>query len=267
VSDGLARHLDIEPGAKATLISSTMYGGMAMSNFTIAGTVRFGIRVMDQGTMLVDIDDLRGALDMPDAAGEILGLFPDSLYRRDVADSLTEQLNARWNEADDEFAPTVVAMHQQPGTAELMDLMSVVSGVVVLIFTLVMSLVLWNAGLIGSLRRYGEIGLRLAFGEDKARLYRAMIAEALAIGLLGSVVGTMLALVPAYFLQSRGFDVGSFMPNSSLMLNDVIRAHITTTTLFIGFLPGVLATGIGTAISGIGVYKRQTATLIKELEA
>jgi putative ABC transport system permease protein len=94
-----------------------------------------------------------------------------------------------------------------------------------------------------------------------------MIAESLAIGLLGSAVGTMLALLPAYWLQSRGFDVGSFMPNSSLMLNNVIRAHITTTTFFIGFLPGVLATGIGTAISGIGVFKRQTASLMKELEA
>ena len=43
-----------------------------------------------------------------------------------------------------------------------------------------MSIVLWNAGLIGSLRRYGEIGVRLAFGEDKGRLYRAMIVESLA---------------------------------------------------------------------------------------
>lgn len=267
VSDDLARHLDIGPGAKATLISSTMYGGMATSNFTIAGTVRFGIRAMDRGTMLADIGDIQNTLDMQDAAGEILGFFPDSLYRRDVADSLAEQLNARWEKTNDEFAPTAVAMHQQPGTAELMDIMALVSGAVVLIFTLVMSLVLWNAGLIASLRRYGEIGLRLAFGEDKARLYRAMIAESLAIGLLGSAVGTMLGLLPAYWLQSRGFDVGSFMPNSSLMLNNVIRAHITTTTFFIGFLPGVLATGIGTAISGIGVYKRQTASLMKELEA
>ena len=31
-------------------------------------------------------------------------------------------------------------------------------------------------------------------------------------------------------------------------------------------LPGLLATAIGTAISGAGVYKRQTASLMKELE-
>ena len=51
------------------------------------------------------------------------------------------------------------------------------------------------------------------------------------------------------------------------MMNNVIRAHITSTTFVIGFLPGVLATAIGTAISGAGVYKRQTASLMKELEA
>jgi putative ABC transport system permease protein len=267
VSDDLARHLGIEPGASATLISSTMYGGMATSNFRIAGTVRFGIRAMDRGTMLADIGDVQAALDMQDAAGEILGFFPDAVYRRDAADSLSQQLNASWEKTDDEFAPTVVAMHRQPGIAELMDYMGLVSTGIVAIFTVMMAIVLWNAGLIGSLRRYGEIGLRLAFGEDQGRLYRATIAESLAIGLVGSALGTMLGLVPAYWLQSRGFDVGALMPNSSLMMNNVIRAHITSTTFVIGFLPGVLATAIGTAISGAGVYKRQTASLMKELEA
>jgi putative ABC transport system permease protein len=56
------------------------------------------------------------------------------------------------------------------------------------------------------------------------------------------------------------------MPNSTLVFNSVIRAQVTLLTFFIGFIPGLLATGIGTAISGIGVYQRQTATLIKELE-
>src|SRR5262245_33586283 len=51
VSDGLARQLGVEPGATATLISTTMFGSMATSNFTIAGTVNFGIRAMDRGAM------------------------------------------------------------------------------------------------------------------------------------------------------------------------------------------------------------------------
>jgi putative ABC transport system permease protein len=38
-------------------------------------------------------------------------------------------------------------------------------------------------------------------------------------------------------------------------------------SFFIGFIPGLLATILGTSISGIGIYKRQTSQLFKELEA
>src|SRR5207249_4774034 len=68
ISDGLARELGVGPGATATLISSTMFGSMATSNFTIAGTVNFGVRAMDRGAMLAEIEDVQAALDMEDTA-------------------------------------------------------------------------------------------------------------------------------------------------------------------------------------------------------
>ena len=267
ISDGLARQLGIEPGATATLISTTMFGSMSTSNFTIAGTVNFGVRAMDRGAMIADIGDLQNGLDMEDSAGEVLGLFRDSLYHRAEADAVADAFNARWSNGDDEFAPTALTMHGQPGASELMDYIGLVTGGIVAIFAIVMSIVLWNAGLIGGLRRYGEVGLRLAFGEDKGRLYRGMLIEAVAVGLFGSIVGTILALLPAYWLQVHGWDLGYLFANSSLMLNNVIRAEITPVAFVIGFVPGLLANVVGTAIAGVGIYKRQTATLMKELEA
>jgi putative ABC transport system permease protein len=267
VSDGLASQLGVEPGATATLISTTMFGSMATSNFTIAGTVNFGVRAMDRGAMIADIADIQMALDMNSSAGEVLGLFRDSLYRRNTADSIANAFNQRWTTVGDEFSPTMTTMHGQPGVSELMDYIEAVSGAGTVIFTVIMSIVLWNAGLIGGLRRYGEIGLRLAFGEDKGRLYRAMIVESLTIGLFGSVVGTALALMPAYWMQVKGLDMGYLFANSSLMLNSVIRTEITSASFVVGFVPGVLANVIGAAIAGLGIYKRQTATLMKELEA
>lgn len=267
VSEQLARELGVGPGATATLISSTMYGSMATSNFIIAGTVNFGIRAMDRGAMIADIADIQMALDMEDAAGEVLGFSRDSLYHRQIADSIAKELNAGWAKIGDEFAPTAATLHDQPGAGEFMDYIAAVSAGVVAVFTVVMSIVLWNAGLLGGLRRYGEIGLRLAFGEDNGRLYRAMLIESLVIGLVGSVVGTVLALVPAYWLQQRGLDLGNLFQNSSLMLNNVLRAEVTPVSFFVGLVPGLLANVIGTAFSGIGIYKRQTATLMKELEA
>ena len=52
----------------------------------------------------------------------------------------------------------------------------------VFIFVLSMSLVLWNAGLLGGLRRYTEFGTRLAIGEDYSHIYKTMIYESVLIG-------------------------------------------------------------------------------------
>jgi putative ABC transport system permease protein len=129
-----------------------------------------------------------------------------------------------------------------------------------------MSIVLWNAGLTGSLRRYGEIGLRLAIGEETGHVYRSMMVESLFIGIAGSMAGTAIGVAIAYYLQVHGFDIGSMTKNSTMMISDVIRAQVEPFTFVIGFLPGILATFLGAAMSGIGIYKRQTSQLFKELE-
>jgi putative ABC transport system permease protein len=94
ISEGLANQLGLGPGATATLISTTMFGSMSTSNFTVAGTVNFGVRAMDRGAMIADITDLQTGLDMDDSAGEILGLFRDSLYHRAEADAVATSFNA-----------------------------------------------------------------------------------------------------------------------------------------------------------------------------
>lgn len=138
--------------------------------------------------------------------------------------------------------------------------------VLVSVFVIIMSIVLWNAGLIGSLRRYGEIGVRLAMGETKGHLYRCMITESLILGCIGTVIGTAFALAIAYWLQAKGFNISAFLQNSTLLINDVIRAKVTPTSYVIGFIPGLLANVLGSSIAGIGIYRRKTAQLMKELE-
>jgi putative ABC transport system permease protein len=51
------------------------------------------------------------------------------------------------------------------------------------------------------------------------------------------------------------------------MMPSDIRARITPADYYLGFIPGLISTVIGTMLSGIGIYKRQTAKLFKELEA
>ncbi len=266
ISEEFARKIEAKIGDTATLITSTMYGSTAFYNFIIAGTVRFGIGPMDKGAMLADIADIRIALNMEDTAGEILGFFPNYIYDEQLAVQIVVNFNAKYSHENDEYSPVMFSLKEQSGMALYFDMAKYEGGIIISIFIFVMSIVLWNAGLMGSLRRYGEIGLRLAIGENKGQVYRLMIYESVLVGFIGSILGTIMGLGISYYLQVKGVDMSSMMKSSAMMISNVFRAKVTTTCYYIGFIPGLLATILGTMISGIGIYKRQTSHLFKELE-
>jgi len=266
LSDEFANRLGVSLGETVTLIGSTMYGSMAAANFTVAGTVHFGISALDRGAMVADVTDIQAALDMEDAAGEILGFFKDFVYREEEAGLTALNFNAKYEGDEDEFAPVMKSLHQQGGLVEFLGMIDLYIPILVTVFVIIMSIILWNAGLIGSLRRYGEIGVRLAMGENKGHLYRSMIIESLILGCVGTVIGTAFALVIAFWLQEVGFNMSQMLSNSTLLINDVIRAKVTPTSYVIGFIPGLLANVLGASIAGIGIYRRRTAQLMKELE-
>ncbi len=266
ISDEFAKKLGVDIGGTVTLIGSTMYGSMAFYNFKVAGTVFFGMIPMDRGTVIADIRDVQNALDMADSASEIVGYTQDMLYSNDRMKKVAQRFNKEFAREDNDFSPLMTSLGQQDNFEEYLRYAGAVASIIVGIFVLAMSIVLWNSGLMNGLRRYGEIGVRLAMGESKGHLYRGMIIESLIIGLIGSILGTALGLAISYYMQYTGIDFGEMMPKSSMFISNVIRAQVTPASYIIGFLPGVFASVLGAMFAGIGIYKRETAQLIKELE-
>ncbi len=266
VTNELFNKLKLKLNDKVTLMSSTMYGDMAMYNFNVCGTLHFGTEALDRGFIVADINDIRAALNMEDAAGEILGFFNNSLYDNDKATSTSKVFNQKNTKSDDKFSLVMLAMSEVGGMDFLIEYAENMQFIIILIFVFTMSIVLWNAGLVAGLRRYGEFGLRLAIGENKNEIYTKMILESLLIGLIGSIIGTAIGLFFSYLMQVYGIDTSDMMKNSNMMTPSIFRSQINSTTYIIGFIPGVLSTVIGALLAGIGIYKRQTATLFKELE-
>jgi putative ABC transport system permease protein len=266
IGDDFSNQLNVQPGQTATLITSTIYGSMAMENFTIVGTIHFGITAMDRMAMITDLSDIQLLLDMPVGAGEILGFFHDDIYQNDRAEAITASFNNKYKKSRDEFTPVMETLYNQSDLSEYLKMIDLFSNIIVAVFLLAMSIVLWNAGLMSSLRRYGEIGVRLAIGEEKGHIYRSLLIESLMIGLGGSILGTLAGVGVSYYLQVKGLDISYMMKNATMMISNIMRAKVTPLSFVIGLLPGLLATFLGSAISGIGIYKRETAQLFKELE-
>ena len=267
ISDLFAAKFHIKPGETFTLFGTTMEGGMAFKNLIVSGTVRFGSAPLDRGAIIADISDVQLALGMDDAAGEILAFFNSDRYDNEQAFRISSAFNQKYKSSKDEYAPVMISLREQSGMAEFIDYVDSIGSAMIIVFMIAMSIVLWNAGLLGGLRRYNEFGIRLAMGEDKDHIYKTLIYEAVFIGTIGSVLGTTFGLGIAWYLQTFGINISGIMKNSSLLMPSIARAEITSAAWYIGFIPGLISVVLGNALSGIGIYKRETAQLFKELGA
>jgi len=266
ISDDFAERFNVRIGDKVTLFGSTMNGSMMFKSFVVCGTLRFGNTLLDRGAIFMDISDAQLALDMDDAASEVLGYFIDGVYDDILAQQLESSFNAKYNIKEDEFSPLMSRLVEQQGLGDYMKLADSAGAIMVFIFVIAMSIVLWNTGLLGGLRRYSEFGIRLALGEEKKHIYVTTIYEAILIGIIGSVFGTFLGLGAAYYMQTNGLDISAITNNIGMMLPSVYRAEVTPSLYYIGFFPGLIATVSGSALAGLTIYKRETSKLFHELE-
>ena len=236
ISTKLAKQLGIGSGSSITLIGSTMDNAFTTYNFNVVGTFNLYKGQTDRQMMLVDISGARQALDMEDAASEILG-YHNSLYYHDeeavtirkhfnitYSDSIAQILrneeskdilsymngwneintieksklpqqrsnalfdnqmydnSEEWGELSVEdpsiYTPTMVALRDGSQLGTMVDFSNVAMGVMAGIFLVIVMIVLWNMGLMNGLRRYGEIGLRLAIGAVSYTHLRAHETEA-----------------------------------------------------------------------------------------
>ena len=265
----LANRLTLKIGENVTFIGSTMNGAFTTHNFTVTGTFSLNMGPADNQMMLVDISGARLALDMENAASEILGYNHSLYYEDEVVVAMCDKYNSTYIDSTDIFSPIMKALRDSNQMGTMVDLNNAFMAILLGIFMTIVMIVLWNMGLMNGLRRYGEIGMRLAIGESKGQVYRSMILEAVIIGFIGSVMGTVIGLGLTYYLQEVGLDYTKGLENitsTSIIMSNVFYAKVTPDLYYIGFIPGVLATVLGTMLAGRAIYKREMAQLFKELE-
>lgn len=266
ISDEFATRYHVAVGDSFTYFGTTMNGSMAFKTFIVSGTVTFGTSIMDRGAMIIDLTDARLALDMEDGAGEILGFLPQNVYDETLASAVETAFNAKHSRPNDEFSPQMLRLSELNSMGQYIAIAENISFIMIFVFVLGMAVVLWNTGLLGGLRRYNEYGLRLALGEEKKHIYRSSLVEAILIGFLGSLFGTVLGLIVVYTLQSHPLDVSGMTGKVTMLMPQTYRAIVSPSLFYIGFIPGLAAMVLGNALAGRAIYKRKTADLFKELE-
>ena len=270
LSSKLAERLNVTTNDIVTFIGSTMDGAFSTYNFMVSGIFDLNIGPIDKDMMIVDIKGAEFALDMDNAASEILGYKKDLFFNDKQTVLLRDQYNMRFSDTDDIYRPFMLALRDSNQMSTIVDFSNVIMFIIMALFLVVVTLVLWNMGIMNGLRRYGEIGMRLAIGETKGHVYKSMILESLMIGFLGSFFGTMIGLLITSYLENVGLDYSKAIDSlnsANFAMPNVFYPQVTSELFYIGFFPGILATVFGTMLAGHAIYKREMAQLFKELEA
>jgi len=264
-SQAISKKLKLSLGQKASLITSDLNGSMVVANFKLVGLVNFGIQALDRGAVIADLEDLRTALDLEEGATELIGIFKDQIYHKLDAKLIQQTFNQGQEKGD--FHPKMLTLHDQDDMGVMLDMADQMLGWIVGIFIFILAIVLWNAGLMSGIRRYREMGLRIAMGEEKNQIYLSLIVESFFLGLLGTILGVALGLIPSYLLQIYGWDLSGLLQGvQGIMMENVVRARVTINALWAGLIPGLAAPFIGTLISGLSIYGRDSSRLLNQLE-
>ena len=269
ISSKLAEKLEVSTGQEATFIGSSMDNAFTTYNFNISGIFNLNKGQTDKQMILLDISGAQEALDMNGAATEILGFTNDLFYNDEDAIEIRSSFNENNRNSSDIFAPIMIALRDTNQMGTMVDFSNAALAVIGGIFLVIVMIVLWNMGLMNGLRRYGEIGLRLAMGESKGQVYRSMITEAVIIGLTGTLLGTGLGLSITYYVQENGISYAEALEEMALknmVMPNVFYSKVTPDLFYVGLLPGLLATVLGTMLAGLAIYRREMAQLFKELE-
>ncbi|MBN2865612.1 MAG: hypothetical protein JXK16_06350, partial [Thiotrichales bacterium] len=133
LSDQFSKNLGVNPGDEVTLMGSTMNGSMSYQNFIVAGTISFGVQVLDKGTIVADINDVRLALDMDDAASEINGYLSVGYYNKNDANAVKEKFQKEYpNTENDEYAPVLLTMQDQGLMGQMVDIAEAMGTIITL---------------------------------------------------------------------------------------------------------------------------------------
>lgn len=266
LSEMVSKKIGIDLNDSITLMGSTMFGAMSLRNFIVVGTVEFGIPALDRGAVLADIEDIREMLDMQDAVSEIFCYLKDEAYDLRTVTQISNDFNKRFSEPEDEFSPLMLRLHDQGSLGAILSLYDRSLIGMSIGFILIVGIVLWNMGLLNGIRRYSEIGIRLAIGESKNQVYASQLIESLIVGLIGCTLGIVLGILFCNSFNKVGMDLSLYNQSTNMMSENILYTVLNTQAIITGSLTGLLSSLLGSALAGIAIFRRQISQLFKELD-
>lgn len=201
VGQALADRLKVDLRSKIVVSFQDMDGNITAGAFRIAGIFDSFNRNYDKGNIFVLRDDLNRLLEQDGLVHRVTLKLEDFTTAPAYADQLAETYPnlkvAGWGE----LAPELEYVFSS------MDLMLYIV-MIIIIIALVFSIV--NTMLMAVMERTRELGMLMAVGMSKFRLFMMILFETFFLTMVGTPLGLLLGWLTITILGHTGIDLGAF---------------------------------------------------------
>ena len=201
ISKALAKELKVKLKSKIVLTFQDYNGEITGAAFKVIGIFKTDNSTWDKMHVFVEKSDLQQILEFPDGQSHEIDILLDD-YKQ--ASTISAQLQKKYPDTLSEDWAII-----QPYISFLTDYMDIMMGIFMLIILAALGFGIVNTMLMVILERTKEIGMLMAIGMTKWRVFSMIMFETIFLALVGAVLGEILSMILIRYFGETGIDISS----------------------------------------------------------
>ena len=198
ISQNLSKKLKANVGSKIVLTIQSTSGEITYGLYRVVGIYKTSNSVFDEMNVFVNNESLVSLIGVkPDQTSEI-AVRLDNNY---LTDAMTLKIKEKFSKLSvlswKELDPTVVAM---------VTLLNQFNYFMVAIIMIALTFVIINAMLMAILERTRELGMLMAIGMNKRKVFMMVMMETIFMSITGAILGIILSLLTVTITQKQGIN-------------------------------------------------------------
>jgi len=254
ISQRMAKKLKVRLRSKVVLTFQNINTDITTAAFRIVGIYKTTSKRNDELFVFADIHDLRRLAEMPDGSAHQIALLVDDFDATDLkASDLSGKYPKLKVETYKQISPDLELFNSQ---IKLNMIIMTTIFMLALIFGII------NTMLMAVLERMKELGMLMAVGMNKLRVFLMVVLETLFIALIGAPIGMLLGYLTTSYLYTTGIDLSAWSEAlEEFGMANIIRPFVNADTFFIISIAVIITAVLAS------IYPAIKAVRLKPVEA
>ena len=198
IGEDLINKLNVKIGDRIVLTFQNIQNEITSGAFTVSGVFRTGQNLYDEQTVYVNRNDLSGLVANRPLYHEIAIMLHDRSQGEQLVSEINENFSSVTAETWIELSPEMRYMTQASGSYMFYIM-------IVILFALAFGIL--NTMTMAIFERMRELGMLMAIGMNKLRVFTMIMLESVMLTLTGAAVGIFVGYLTVNYFNKNGLDL------------------------------------------------------------